>query len=144
MYLSPWRVKACYDERNTFFVKDLAHKNKKIWKELSHYAYFAQRFWFFSGCAKDEEDVTGSIYGIVSDAATGEPVSSANVSLSPSGKSVVTGNDGRYEFPGLTPGQYTVQVTKNEYESNTKQITVVAGEQATGDITLQQASSHWN
>ena len=95
----------------------------------------------FIGCAKDEEDVTGSIYGIVTDAATGEPVSSANVSLSPSGKSIVTGNDGRYEFSGLTPGQYTVQVTKNEYESNTKQITVVAGEQASGDITLQQASS---
>ena len=110
-------------------------------KRIVSLCLFCATFLIFSGCAKDEEDVTGSIYGIVSDAATGEPVSSANVSLSPSGKSVVTGNDGRYEFPGLTPGQYTVQVTKNEYESNTKQITVVAGEQASGDITLQQASS---
>ena len=95
----------------------------------------------FTGCAKDEEDVTGSIYGIVTDADNGEPIKSANVSLNPGGRSTVTGTDGRYEFLDLQPGQYTVQVVKSGYESNTKHITVEVGKTASGDMVLSKASS---
>lgn len=95
----------------------------------------------FTGCSKDEEDTTGSIYGLVTDADNGEPVKSANVSLNPGGKSAVTGTDGRYEFLDLEPGQYTVQVVKNGYESNTKRITVEVGKTASGDVVLSKASS---
>ena len=94
-----------------------------------------------ASCAKEPEETTGSIYGIVTDAGNGEPIKSANVSLNPSGKSTVTGTDGRYEFAALQPGQYTVQVSKNDYETDTKQISVTPGQQAAGDITLQKASS---
>lgn len=95
----------------------------------------------FAGCSKDEEDVTGSIYGLVTDADNGEPIKSANVSLNPGGKSAVTGTDGRYEFLDLEPGQYTVQVVKSGYESNTKRITVEVGKTASGDVVLSKASS---
>ena len=92
-------------------------------------------------CTKDEEDVTGSIYGIVTDADNGEPIKSANVSLNPGGKSTVTGTDGRYEFSDMQPGQYTVQIVKSGYETNTKGITVEAGITASGDMVLSKASS---
>ena len=95
----------------------------------------------FAGCSKDEEDVTGSIYGLVTDADNGEPIKSANVSLNPGGKSAVTGTDGRYEFLDLEPGQYTVQIVRNGYESNTKRITVEVGKTASGDAVLSKASS---
>ena len=95
----------------------------------------------FASCTKDEEEVTGSIYGIVTDADNGEPIKSANVSLNPGGKSTVTGTDGRYEFPDMQPGQYTVQIVKSGYETNTKGITVEAGITASGDMVLTKASS---
>lgn len=95
----------------------------------------------FTACAKDEEEVTGSIYGIVTDADNGESIKSANVSLNPGGKSTVTGTDGRYEFLNLQPGQYTVQVVKSGYESNTKRITVEVGNTASGDVVLSKVSS---
>ncbi len=108
---------------------------------LTSLCLFLATVTMIASCAKDAEETTGSIYGIITDADNGEPVKSANVSLNPGGKSTVTGTDGRYEFSALQPGQYTVQVTKNEYESNTKQISVTAGQQASGDMVLQKASS---
>lgn len=94
-----------------------------------------------TSCSKDEEILTGSIYGIVNDADNGEPISSANVSLNPGGKTTNTGSDGRYEFPDMEPGLYTIQIAKNGYKTNTKRITVVAGEQTSGDMILQRGES---
>lgn len=44
------------------------------------------------GCTKEEE-LKGSIYGTVTDFATGEPVGNANVKLRPSGETTLTGSD---------------------------------------------------
>ena len=96
----------------------------------------------FASCTKEEEgNGTGSIYGIVTDADNGEPIKSASVSLNPGGKSTVTGTDGRYEFLDMQPGQYTVQIVKSGYETNTKGITVEAETTASGDMVLTKASS---
>lgn len=92
-------------------------------------------------CAKDEVDTTGSIYGIVNDADNGEPVSGAHVVLNPGGKTTNTGSDGRYEFLDLEPGQYTIQISKNGYKTNTKLISFVAGEQASGDMMLERGEA---
>ncbi len=69
-------------------------------------------------CKPDpEEEIIelGSIYGIVTDKATGEPVKSANVQLRPSGETSLTGNDGRYEFLDLKNGNYSITVSKTGY-----------------------------
>lgn len=87
-------------------------------------------------CTKDAVETTGSIYGIVNDADSGEPISVAHVVLNPGGKTTNTGSDGRYEFLNMEPGQYTIQISKTDYETNTKRISVVAGEQASGDMLL--------
>lgn len=92
-------------------------------------------------CAKDEVETAGSIYGIVNDADNGEPVQDAHVSLNPGGKTTNTGSDGRYEFSDMEPGQYTIQISRTDYKTNTKRITVIAGEQASGDMTLKRGTS---
>lgn len=93
------------------------------------------------GCAKDEVETTGSIYGIVNDSDNGEPVQDAHVSLNPGGKTTNTGSDGRYEFTEMEPGQYTIQISRADYKTNTKRITVIAGEQASGDMVLKRGES---
>ena len=52
-------------------------------------------------CAKDEEDLTGSIYGKVTDTQSGEVLHGATVTLTPGGISRTTGDDGTYEFLNL-------------------------------------------
>lgn len=57
----------------------------------------------------------GSVYGCVTDFATGEPVKNANVQLRPSGETTLTGYDGMYEFIDIPDGNYSIVVSKAEY-----------------------------
>lgn len=58
---------------------------------------------------------TGSIYGCVTDFATGDPVRNANVQLRPSGETTLTGYDGMFEFLDISDGNYSITVSKAEY-----------------------------
>lgn len=58
---------------------------------------------------------SGTIYGCVTDFATGDPVSNANVQLRPSGETTLTGYDGMYEFFDIPDGNYSITVSKAEY-----------------------------
>lgn len=95
-----------------------------------------------SGCAKDEEELTGSIYGIVRSAVNNESIAGASVQLLPNGTQVVTGSDGSYEFTDLEPGQYRIKVEHAEYQGNIKTINVVVGKAASGDIQLQKGNGN--
>ena len=90
----------------------------------------------FGGCEVELPNFMGGIYGIVSDSQTGEPISNAQVMLSPGNRTTVTGNDGHFEFKDLEPMQYKLQVSANGYNTNSKQITVMAGYQVSGDMVL--------
>lgn len=79
----------------------------------------------------------GSILGVVTNSSTNEPIQGVNVTLNPTGLSVVTGSDGRYEFKDVEAGQYTLQGMKTGFESNTKSITVTAGNVSLGDMFLK-------
>jgi len=87
-------------------------------------------------CSKTTPDNFGTLFGAITDYATGEPVSAANIVLSPGGKTAVTGSDGHYNFESLDPQQYTVTVQKSGYQTNRKTATVVAGESVQADLTL--------
>lgn len=89
-----------------------------------------------SSCAKDEVNPFGNIYGVVVNSNTSEPIQGARVTLTPTGKSTVTGNDGSYEFVDLEAGAYKVTVQAEGYSSTVKNVTVVAGERAIGDVSL--------
>lgn len=71
------------------------------------------------GCKSDEPDnkptTKGSIFGVITDYATGDCVANANVQLRPGGETTLTGYDGRYEFLNIPDGKYSIVVTKAEY-----------------------------
>lgn len=87
-------------------------------------------------CAKDAEILTGSIYGEVTDAQTGEPIQGVQISLTPGGATTTTGSDGSYEFLDLEVNQYQLQAKKTDYVTNTKRVTVVVGKSVIGDMVL--------
>ena len=82
---------------------------------------------------------TGSIYGVVTDKALGEPIINAGVELQPVGLKTVTGSDGQFEFNEVAIGTYTLYVTKTGYIDNSSSITVNSGKQSKGDVQLEKA-----
>ena len=92
-------------------------------------------------CAKDIIDLTSSIEGIVKDNVTSEPLQGVSITLSPSGKSATTGNDGRYSFPELDAGNYSIEFSKVGYEANKKEVTVLAGKPMQVDVMLNKITN---
>ena len=89
------------------------------------------------GCTKDQK---GSIYGVVTDKATGEAIKTAGVELHPIGLKTVTGSNGSFEFLDLDVGTYTLFVTKTgyvDYKSNP--IEIKSGQQVPGNVQLEKA-----
>lgn len=77
-------------------------------------ALAASLVWY--SCTKDsDEDITGTIYGTVTDYATGEPIGNTTVKLRPSGETTLTGNDGTFEFNDLKANKYSLSFSKAEY-----------------------------
>jgi|GEM_PF-5411067 len=91
----------------------------------------------WQGCEND--DLPGSIYGTVVDKATGEPIKSAGVELSPGGLKTVTGSEGQFEFTQLTPGNYTLLITKTGYvDFATSTVNVLSNEIAKCDVQIEK------
>ncbi len=91
----------------------------------------------WQGCEND--DLPGSIYGTVVDKATGEPIKSAGVELSPGGLKTVTGSEGQFEFTQLTPGKYTLLITKTGYvDFATSTVNVLSNEIAKCDVQIEK------
>ena len=84
----------------------------------------------------DEVSVFGDIYGTITDSKSGEPVRNAEVILSPGNKTTVSGSNGHYEFKTLEAGQYKVGVETDGYEYNSRQVTVVPGQNTVCDFRL--------
>lgn len=87
-------------------------------------------------CSKEEHDSFGSLYGVVSDVKTGNPLDNVTVTLSPSGTTKLTGSDGLFEYNELTPQQYTITVQKDGYQTNRKSLSAVVGEKIEANITM--------
>ncbi len=92
------------------------------------------------GCKPEEEIKLGSIYGIVTDYTTGEPVGNANVKLRPNGETTLTGNDGTYEFIDLEAGKYSLLLSKAQYADLDDDyiIELEAGKQVKRDVQLRK------
>lgn len=89
-------------------------------------------------CKPTDYDTFGTLYGIVSDVETAEPVGSASIVLNPGGTSLMSGSDGRFEFQELEPQQYTITVQKNGYSTNRKSVTILAGEKTEANILIRK------
>lgn len=71
----------------------------------------------FIGCGKEDglASKLGSVYGTVTDFATGDPISNANVRLNPRGETTLTGYDGTFQFNDIEDGSYSLSLSKNGY-----------------------------
>ena len=93
-----------------------------------------------SGCNKPIYNLYATLYGVVSDHETGEPIANASVVLSPGGKTKTTGTDGRFEFLDLDAQQYTITVQKTGYQTNRKTVIAVAAEKTEANIPLTKSN----
>lgn len=93
-----------------------------------------------SSCTKEEEVYTGSIQGIVTVSGTNNPLSGVQVSIVNTGTSTTTGSDGQFMFTNLEAKSYRLQFTKDGYNTNTRSVTVIAGESANCDTQLTPES----
>ena len=87
----------------------------------------------------EKEDLgTATIYGIVTDKATGEPIKSAGVELLPVGLKTITGTDGRFEFANLKAGSYQVYITQAGYvEVISSNIELSQGQSLQRDVQME-------
>lgn len=78
---------------------------------------------------------TGSIVGVIY--ADDSPLNGVTVEISPGGNSYISKSGGSYSFLDLTAGQYTIKFTKKGYLFQSKTLSVNAGSETRGDVTLE-------
>ncbi|NWG38409.1 MAG: carboxypeptidase regulatory-like domain-containing protein [Hydrogenophilaceae bacterium] len=83
---------------------------------------------------------TGEVSGRVIDMANGAAIPQVAVQLlENTNYSIATGTDGRFALSGVTPGTYTLRVSKLGYEPRQLTVTVISGEAvAISDIALKE------
>ena len=93
----------------------------------------------FAVVSCEKEDLgTATIYGLVTDKATGEPIKSAGVELLPVGLKTITGTDGRFEFANLKAGSYQVYITQAGYvEVISSNIELSQGQSLQRDVQME-------
>lgn len=122
-------------EGNTLVIKyndEYCYEDDQNWIEVRFRAgnkYISGKIYF-----KNNVDI--SITGVVSDAATGQPLPYARLTLIPGGKTVTTGRNGLYVFNDLASGTYSVKAVKNGYLANEVQASVISGSTSRADISL--------
>ena len=67
------------------------------------------------GCKPEEEEKFGTIFGIVTDYSSGNPINNVNVRLNPRGETTLTGSDGSFQFNNLPAGSYSLSLSKDGY-----------------------------
>jgi hypothetical protein len=77
----------------------------------------------------------GTIWGIVTDSSTGDPISGANVTAD-TVASDLTKEDGSYWITDLEHGNYTVTASAAGYQTSSETITVLPGESTSLDFEL--------
>ncbi len=88
----------------------------------------------FYGCTK-----VGSIHGVVKDA-EGNLIENAQVAISPSVmNSMLTNSTGEFNFSDIDEALYTITVSKEGYETTSRDFTVDKGQTTSADFTLKEA-----
>lgn len=95
---------------------------------------------FAGGCdeATLGPETTGAVEGTVQDADTNEPIGNANVTTSPPTESVLTDETGQFEIAGVPSGDYSITVTKTDYESRSVQVKVQENQATSATILLER------
>jgi TonB-linked SusC/RagA family outer membrane protein len=78
-----------------------------------------------------------TLSGLVTDAATAQPLSGAAIAVIDLGISAITGMDGRYTIANATPGTHQVRASMIGYAAQTQSITLAAEQSATANFALE-------
>ena len=86
------------------------------------------------------DGATGTIFGFVTDFRDGQPVGNANVQLRPTGQTIQTGSNGRFQFSNIQSGTYNITVTKSGYTDlvDPHNITVRADASSQRDVMIER------
>ena len=91
-----------------------------------------------NSCTPEEIILHGEISGTVTDALTNQPIQAATVNLIPSNVTTNTGNDGKYLFKSLAPGNYQIQVSKQNYAEGNNSATVTSANTTDVNFALDE------
>ena len=113
---------------------------KKTIIEVAIVAFVTLASVVWYSCTKEDDITTGTIYGTVTDFATGEPIGNASVKLRPSGETTLTGSDGTFEFNDINAGKYSLFLSKAEYADldDDYVIELEAGKKAKRDVQMRK------
>jgi len=78
----------------------------------------------------------GSIRGVVYDADFNVPLAGATVRVNETEREVTTTDQGNYVIPNVSPGEYTLVITKQGYQRQVETVTVAGGQVAAVDARL--------
>jgi len=78
----------------------------------------------------------GSISGTIYNALSGHTISAVNLYTTPTTNSIRCGQDGKFIFENMLPGEYVISAEKTGYLSTTKNIMVKVGENSISEIEL--------
>lgn len=83
---------------------------------------------------------TSTVSGRVTDSGSGLPVTAARVFVTGTSNGTQTGVDGRYTLRTAPAGTFELTVTRLGYEAKKVSVTAAAGQTATADVTIAQAT----
>jgi TonB-linked SusC/RagA family outer membrane protein len=93
-----------------------------------------------AGATPADAQQTGTVQGVVVDATTQRPMSSAQVTIQGTQLGTLTNQQGRFQLLNVPAGAHTLRVELVGYAATTRQINVVAGEATTVNVTLEQTA----
>jgi hypothetical protein len=91
-----------------------------------------------AGCVEKIVPLSGSLHGVVKDAATLATIEGCTVTLSPTGASVTTGNDGIFSFANLDPNEYRLNISNSNYFPSSETVTIIVGREQSKDILMDK------
>lgn len=83
-----------------------------------------------------QPNAAGSIFGVVSNLATGNTLEGVRIELNELSLSVMTDSAGRYTIANLPPGEYTITATYTGLDKQTESVAVARGERSTQNFNL--------
>jgi TonB-linked SusC/RagA family outer membrane protein len=83
---------------------------------------------------------TGTVQGVVLDATTARPLAGAQVTVQGTPIGTLSNAQGRFQLVNVPAGDQTLRVVLVGYAASTRQISVVAGQSATANFSLEQTA----
>jgi TonB-dependent starch-binding outer membrane protein SusC len=87
-----------------------------------------------------EAQEQGTIQGTVTDARTGQPLGSAQISIVGTQRGTLSGPDGTYRIPNVTAGELEIRATFLGFATATQSVTLQAGQTATVNFQLNPSA----